>query len=156
MENEQIKSLISLCGGNNSLAHNLNVKVDPQSRALRIDTIKPGDITQYLKNPSLSSPQPGVGRRVENKGVPPTPAEHKLPDSTPEHHATTPVVSPDIQKNDLEDVSERLVPGTYNGDVLIRIAVALERIANVAELYFRNTETVQEEVQTSKTDSSNL
>ena len=155
MQKDQLKSLLSLCGGNNSSVQDLNVKVDPQSRALRIDTIKPGDITQYLRTPKPEytppstkpvTPEPEPARQEMIKQDFPTKGsdDADVPMVAVEPKIYNPVNTGNHEVND----------EAYN--TMVRIAMALERIADVLDARFRHTESYDEKIQVNEVSNADV
>ena len=134
MNQDQVKSLLSLCGGNNSSAKELNVKVDPDARRLQMDVITPGEITRYLRAPTPEYNPPQEVTDVAKKAID-APAEPRILPPTPP--ATPPHVQSNVSHND-SSVTPHESDGAYNVDTpaLVRIATALERIADVLEARF--------------------
>ena len=137
MNQDQLKSLLTLCGGNNSTAKDLNVKVDPNTRNLQMDVITPGEITRYLRTPTpeYSPPAEVTDAAMGVVDAPSKPATQPViqevkpptPQSVPTKKAPENSIKPDV---------------VYNADpaVMNRIADALERIAGVLEERFPEIE----------------
>ena len=141
MNQDQLKSLLTLCGGNNSSAKDLNIKVDPQARALHMDVITPNEVSRYLRAPTPEYAPPQevtemakqASKTPVNNVPPPPPTE--VAEQPREEEKKPPTPQQSVHYNIPEP------------QVLLRIAIALERIADVLEERFPEITFEQPKVQ---------